>query len=38
MGMPSAFNPEQAQGVEAVIQLKVNGSENFEAYLSIADG
>ncbi|MCB2228178.1 MAG: NAD(P)H-dependent oxidoreductase [Desulfarculaceae bacterium] len=37
-GMPTAFHPEKAEGVDAVIQFKVSGGENFDAYLSIADG
>lgn len=37
-GMPQAFHPDQAEGVEAVIQFQVSGSENFDAYLRIADG
>lgn len=37
-GMPQAFHPDQAQGLEATIQFKVSGTENFDAYLSIAGG
>ncbi|MCB2193084.1 MAG: NAD(P)H-dependent oxidoreductase [Deltaproteobacteria bacterium] len=37
-GMPQAFNSDKAQGVEAVIQFKVSGTENFDAYLDISGG
>ncbi len=37
-GMPTAFNPSQADGVDAVIQFKVSGDDAFDAFLTISDG
>ena len=36
--MPGALNPAEAQGLTAVYQFDVSGSENFTAHLVIADG
>jgi putative sterol carrier protein len=36
--MPGVFNPESAQGVEAVIGFHVSGIETFDAYLVIKEG
>ena len=36
--MPGALNPAEAQGLTAVYQFDVSGSENFSAHLVIADG
>jgi putative sterol carrier protein len=36
--MPSGFKSEAAQGLTAVFQFEMSGSEAFTAHLSIADG
>ena len=36
--MPGALNPAEAQGLTAIYQFEVSGSENFSAHLVIADG
>jgi multimeric flavodoxin WrbA/putative sterol carrier protein len=36
--MPGALNPAEAQGLTAIYQFDVSGSENFSAHLVIADG
>ncbi len=36
--MPGALNPAEAQGLTAIYQFDVSGSENFTAHLVIADG
>jgi multimeric flavodoxin WrbA/putative sterol carrier protein len=36
--MPGALNPAEAQGLTAVYQFDVSGSEDFSAHLVIADG
>lgn len=37
-GMPKAFVPEKAVGVEAVIQFKFSGAEAGDWYVTIKDG
>lgn len=36
-GIPSVFDPQQAQGVDAVIQFDVTGDEVFVGYITIKD-
>jgi putative sterol carrier protein len=36
--MPKAFNPEAAEGLSAVYQFEMSGTEAFVAHLTIADG
>ena len=37
-GMPLTFNPDAAEGLNAVIQFNVGGSEAGDYYLTIANG
>jgi putative sterol carrier protein len=37
-GSPKFFRPQQAKGVDAIIQFDVTGSECFQGYLTVKDG